>query len=233
MAWARRVAAELETFETGVAALSAERGSDLSIAASLTIAEFVLPRWLGELRVRLPEVRPHLMVVNSDAVLAAVRSGTAAVGFIETTFAPEGVDHRVIGHDRLAIVVAPDHPWARRAYPVPVEQLREAEYVLREPGSGTRSTFERALRMRPKVAIEASSTTAVLGAALSGAGPAVISALAVRHHVETGQLVEVASDLDLRRPLSAVWSRGQRLSGPAGELLRVAALHASTRTTLP
>lgn len=230
VAWARRVAAELESFETGIAALSAERGSDLDIAASLTIAEFVLPRWLGELRVRLPEVRPHLLVVNSDAVLGAVRSGAASVGFIETTYAPQDLEHRVIGHDRLVIVVAPHHPWARRAYPVPLEQLLAAEYVMREPGSGTRSTFERALRSIPRVAIEASSTTAVIGAALSGAGPTVISGLAVRHHVETGQLVEVASELDLRRPLSAVWGRGQRLAAPARELLSVAALHASTRT---
>lgn len=228
VSWARRVQNELRAFETGLQALSDRRGSDLDIAASLTIAEFILPTWLGELRQRLPDVRPHLRVVNSDAVLGAVSSGRATVGFIETTTKPQGVEQRRIGHDRLVIVVAPDHPWARRSYPVSTEQLREAHYVLREQGSGTRSTFESALKMVPHIAIEASSTTAVIGAATAGAGPAVISALAVRNQIESGQLVQVESDLDLRRPLLAVWNRGERLSGAAAELLRVAASSAAT-----
>ncbi len=227
--WARRVLAEADSFRAGIVALSAERNSDLDIAASLTIAEFVLPRWLGELRVRLPQVRPHLSVVNSEAVLDAVTSGAVTIGFIETTVLPRDLDHRVIGHDRLVIVVSPDHQWARRTYPVTLDHLRSAHYVIRESGSGTRATFERALAMIPKVAIEASSTTAVIGGALAGAGPAVISALAVRHHVESGQLVVVETELELSRPLSAVWNRGQRLSGAANELLRVAALNAVTR----
>lgn len=230
--WARRVLDEAESFQSGLAALSAQRNSDLDIAASLTIAEFVLPKWLGELRVRLPDVRPHLSVVNSEAVLEAVRNSSATIGFVETTAVPQEVEHRIIGHDRLVIVVAPEHPWARRSYPVTLEHLQAANYVVRESGSGTRATFESALRMVPQIAIEASSTTAVIGAALAGAGPAVISALAVRNQIESGQLVAVETELELRRPLSAVWNRGQRLSEPAVELLRVATLNAVTRKAL-
>lgn len=120
-------------------------------------------------------------------------------------------------------MVAPRHPWARYGGPVPLEALRAAEWVLREPGSGTRSTFESALACVPSIALETSSTTSLVGAALAGVGPAVVSARAVSAELEAGRLVEVGTGLDLLRPLTAVWAKDVRMSGPVAELLRIAA----------
>lgn len=220
--WARRVLAEADSMESGLRALTAERAGSLAVAASLTVAEFLLPRWMGRLHAEHPAVRPHLQVVNSEAVLEAVRGDRAALGFVESAEPPAGFECRVVGYDTVAVAVRPDHPWARRSYPVPLDQLLEEAYVLREPGSGTRSTFERALRRVPAVAMEASSTQTLLGAALAGAGPTVLSGLALRPHLERGDLVAVRTGLDLRRPLTAVWNRGQRLPAPARDLLAIA-----------
>ena len=45
---------------------------------------------------------------------------------------------QAVARDRLALVVGPTHPWAsRRSIKGP--DLLAAEWVLREPGSGTRS----------------------------------------------------------------------------------------------
>ncbi|MFS3129349.1 LysR family transcriptional regulator [Nocardioides sp. Bht2] len=220
--WARKVLREVEAMESGLRAMTAAQRGDLAVAASLTIAEFLLPRWMSGLKVAAPGVRPHLQVVNSEAVLELLASGAVALGFIEDAERPQGLSQAVIGYDSIVVVVEPSHPWARRSYPIPREQLLEESYVLREPGSGTRSTFERALRAVPEVALEASSTQTLVGAALAGVGPAVLSALAVKSYLERGELVAVRTELDLRRPLRAVWPRGQRLTGPARELLRIA-----------
>ena len=66
-AWARDLLHQLEVVHDGLEALSRSRSehvADLGVAASLTIAEFVLPRWIGELRAKMPEVHLRLDVVN-------------------------------------------------------------------------------------------------------------------------------------------------------------------------
>ncbi|GAB3907600.1 hypothetical protein GCM10029964_106040 [Kibdelosporangium lantanae] len=105
--------------------------------------------------------------------------------------------------------------------------LAETPLVVRESGSGTRETLERALRqakagpLRPLA--EFGSTTAVRSAVVNGAGPAVLSVLAVDSDLAEGRLVEVTVDgLDLRRQLRAVWPAGRRLIGSGAELLSVA-----------
>lgn len=222
VSWARHLLHEMGVMQAGLEALSLERRSGLSVAASLTVAEFLLPRWIGELRTQLPSLQPLLRVVNSAQVGDLVRAGDADLGFIETAVLPSGLSVVGLGADPLSIVTLPTHPWARRSTPLTIEALAGAEFVLREPGSGTRSTFERALKAQPKLALEAGSTSALVGAVLAGVGPAVVSARAVAMYLETGRLVEIPHELDLRRPISAVTDPRRRFNEHAVALIRVA-----------
>lgn len=220
--WARAVIHEVDIMRAGLASLTDERRSELTVGASLTIAEFLLPRWLGELKVRMPGVHPRLHVVNSDRVADMVREDLADVGFIETAARPIDLEHRVVGADKLIVIVPAGHPWARRQYPIDIDTLGRAQWVMREQGSGTRSTFEAALRSEPLVALESSSTATLVGAVAAGVGPGVVSARAVLTELETRRLVEVRTDLELSRPLTAIWRRGQRMPPAVGELLAIA-----------
>lgn len=224
-AWARDALQLIDTVRNSLTALSADRmqeGPQLSVAASLTVAEFVLPRWLGRLRAEVPDLHLRLQVHNSERVEGLVRSAESAIGFVESTAVAEDLARRVVGSDRLVLVVGAGHPWARRSTPLTRPQLIETEFVLREEGSGTRSTFERALAARPRVAMEATSTTAMVGAVLAGMGPAVVTPHAVGAALEAGQLVEVRHELDLARPLTAIWRRDRALDSPAARLLEIA-----------
>lgn len=222
VSWARLVLHEADLMRAALATLSHERHAELAVAASLTIAEFILPRWLGELRNHSTLVRPKLHVVNSERVADLVRARAVDLGFIESAGVPRDLAHRVVGSDQLAVVVEPGHPWARRSTPVPRSALLKEAWVLREVGSGTRSTFEGALRREPEVALEADSTTALLGAARAGVGPAVVSRRAVVSELETGRLIEVPHSLDLWRPLNAIWLQDRRHPAAAEALLRIA-----------
>jgi DNA-binding transcriptional LysR family regulator len=99
--------------------------------------------------------------------------------------------------------------------------------VHREPTSGTRAALEAALAAHLPLAtpvLELSSTSAVRSAVSAGAGPAVLSSLAVQDDLAAGRLVAVAVEgVDLRRSLRAVWPAGQRPTGPARDLLAIAA----------
>lgn len=80
---ARQGMHEVQVMQTDIEALSAERGSDLSVAARLTVAEFMLSRWIGEPRTRFPSLHPLLRVVNSEHVADLVRCGDADAGLIK------------------------------------------------------------------------------------------------------------------------------------------------------
>ena len=222
VAWARRVLHEVDLMRGSLEALTVERRAGLSVAASLTVAEFMLPRWMAELRVRIPTLQPQLRVVNSEQVSALVRAGHVDVGFIETAQVPSDLAVTTLGSDQLVVVATQDHAWARRSTPLSRSELLEADYVLREAGSGTRSTFEDALEARPRVAFEAGSTAALVGAVLAGLGPAVVSARAVTSYLETGVLVSIPHGLNLWRPISAVGLPRHRFAPQVDELVRLA-----------
>jgi DNA-binding transcriptional LysR family regulator len=222
VSWARSTLHSVDLMRSSMTAMSAHRRAGVAVAASLTVAEHLLPRWLGELHVRRPDVQPVLHVVNSETVESLVRAGGADLGFIESAQLPTGLARKVVGRDRLVVVVGAHHPWARRRTPLRAEELAAERWVLREPGSGTRSTFESALRREPQLALEATSTTALIGAALAGVGPAVVSARASTAELETGRLVVVPTELDLLRPLTGIWRGDERLSEAAADLLSIA-----------
>jgi DNA-binding transcriptional LysR family regulator len=76
--------------------------------------------------------------------------------------------------------------------------------------------------------LELSTSSAVRSAVAAGAGPAVLSDLAVRDDVASGRLVQIAvQGVDLTRNLRAVWPSAQHLSGPAQDLLRMAGSRAT------
>ncbi|MEV0811271.1 LysR family transcriptional regulator [Micromonospora sp. NPDC050200] len=224
VSWALRLLAAADEFHGSLTALRAARAAQLHVAASMTVAEALLPRWLHILRQRELDVRVGLTVTNSTEVARLLLvDGRIDLGFVEGPTIPDGLDHRIVGHDELIVVVAPHHPWSRRRRPLQAAELAGTRLVVREAGSGTRETLELALRgldpLPPHLAL--GSNAAVKGAAIAGTAPAVLSRHAVEADLTTGQLVAVpVADLSLHRILRAVWPRGRRLTGSATALLQ-------------
>jgi molybdate transport repressor ModE-like protein len=225
--WARDVLHAASVLEAGIGSLRADRDGRLRVAASLTVAEHLLPRWLVRLAADRPETAVSLDAMNSAEVARAVLAGHAELGFVEGPQVPSGLDAQVVARDRLVVVVPPGHPWGRRRRPLDAAELAATRLVQREPTSGTRTALEAALTpFGPMAAplLELSTTSAVRSAAAAGAGPAVLSDLAVGDDVAAGRLVQVAvRGADLTRLLRAVWPDGQRPAGPARDLLHIAA----------
>ncbi|OHV05952.1 LysR family transcriptional regulator [Mycobacterium talmoniae] len=226
--WADRLLDVAQQVDAGLASLRTESRKRIRVVASLTIAEQLMPRWLVGLQAAAqrgrgaPEV--ILTATNSEHAISAVRDLTADLGFIESPGVPTGLRSRVIGHDDLVVIVPPGHKWARRAKGVSAAELSQTPLVAREPGSGTRDSLTAALRSalgdaaeQARPILELSSAAAVRGAVLAGAGPAVMSRLAVADDLTVGRLraVEVP-ELNLRRDLRAIWVGGA--TPPAGAI---------------
>jgi molybdate transport repressor ModE-like protein len=234
--WASGLLADARELAVAIASLRTDRRAHLRVASSLTIAEHLLPAWLvafheQQARAGLSPTEVELAAINTDSVIAQVRAGQADVGFVEGPYQPRGLHARTVARDQLLIVVRPDHPWARRRTPVPIELLARTPLIRREAGSGSRQAFDDALAAvlpaglpRAVPALEVSTAAAVRAAVAAGAGPAAISSLAIADDLVLGRVrvVQVAG-LDLRRSLRAVWrGAAQPPDGPVRELLALA-----------
>ncbi len=228
-AWSADVLDAADRFEGAVQSLRGAGSIPVRVAASLTIAEHLMPRWLVRHRAEWPDDGAvELTAVNSAAVLAAVRAGTHTIGFVETPDLPTDLEHRQFATDELLVVVRPDHPWAARRRGLTASELAATPLVTRETGSGTRLALVRALEAAgvPSVAQPAAqlpTSAAVRATVTAGSGAAVLSRLAVAEALAAGSLVRVRTvDLTLTRPLSIVWSRATgHLPEPARHLLEI------------
>ena len=206
--------------------LSNQRSQELRIHASHTIAEYLLPNWLGILRQTNFTLIPELTVANSSRVIQSVKT-TGDLGFIESQETDDELETAVVGTDELWVVAGSNHPWAKRKRPITPEILASAPLVLRERGSGTRSVFETQMAKAGcgELLLEAEmgSTSAIKSTLVLRGSAGVLSRLAVKAETDDCSLVKIeVTGLDLSRTLHAVWSRHKGISSSERELVNIA-----------
>lgn len=221
--WAESVLTAAGTFATGVESLLREENAHLTIAASMTVAEHLVPAWIVLMHSRFPDVDTRMRLMNSSEVAQQVLDGRADLGFVEGPDIPAGLGVVVVATDELVVVAGADHPWARRGT-VTVDELAATPLVQREPGSGTRTTYENTVHPTVAPALELNSVTAIKSAVATADAPTVLSSLAVAADLRDGRLVRVdVENLAMPRQLRAVWNTEAPLRGPRRDFLDIAA----------
>jgi DNA-binding transcriptional LysR family regulator len=197
---ARAVLARAEAAELVLSELGDLKRGKLTVQASQTIASYWLPRHLVAFRRAYPRIDIRLTIGNTAQVAAAVREGAAEIGFVEGAIEDPLLILEQVARDHLVVVVGAGHSWSQIHHIRP-EALTDTEWVLREPGSGTRSEFEAALRtfgLPPtvlRIVLELPSNEAVRAAVEAGMGATAISASVAAPSLEAGLLHHVALDL--------------------------------------
>ncbi len=219
LAEARAVLARAARAEAVLAGLGDLSHGTLRVQASQTIASYWLPRHLVAFRRAYPGIEIALTIGNTADVAASVLAGAAELGFIEGDVIAPNLAHRQVARDRLVVVLGAQHP-ALGAAP----DLAALDWVLREPGSGTRAVFEAALPAlgiapaRLRVVMALPSNEAVRAAVEAGMGATAISASVAASGIEAGTL----SLLDVPLPdrgFHLVWHAERDLSR-AAQVLR-------------
>ncbi|HEY1761557.1 MAG TPA: LysR family transcriptional regulator [Acidimicrobiales bacterium] len=222
--WSEEILEAMRRLTLGTQALRLEGATRLRVAASMTVAEYLIPRWLNALRASDPSISVSLQMGNSQHVVEMMMRDEADIGFVEGQRAPRELSSRMVCSDDLVVVVSPSSAWARRNSPIRASELAATRLVLRESGSGTREVLEAAMLARNlevRALVELGSTTAIKIAVASGAGPSVLSRLAVETEVREGRLVVVPiEDLAIKRSIRVVWTKGRSLTASAKHLLR-------------
>jgi DNA-binding transcriptional LysR family regulator len=226
--WASGVVEAAERFATGVAALRGGAGPS-AVAASLTVAEYLLPGWLLAMQASgTHDGELSVTAANSRRVLELVADGTHPLGFIESPQPTGDLTTVTVARDELVLVVGRSHAWAGRAS-VSLAALAGTPLVTREPGSGTRQSVEQAMSAEGHTPapplLELPTTAAIRTVVASGAAPAVLSILAVRDDIAAGRLVRVrVRDHRFIRELRAVHA-GDGTLGPRLRSLLDIAVH--------
>jgi DNA-binding transcriptional LysR family regulator len=179
-----------------------KRGA-IAVAASQTVASYWLPVRLARFAESHPGIALNLTVANTQQVAESVVEGVADLGFVEGPVDHAVLRRKAVGSDRVSLYAAPSHPLAAAAA-VTADDLRAALWVLREPGSGTRSELERALMQvgvdmaAIRVLLELPSNEAVLAAVEKGGMVTAVSALAAQPLVTAGRLRPLAFESRVR-----------------------------------
>lgn len=174
----------------------------LRVGATLTIGNYVTVPLMARFMREHPGARVTLEVANTAEVARKVVNFEIDVGLIEGELHAPELDVVPWRADELVVFCAPSHPFARRRA-LDDDDLRAAEWIVREPGSGTRQTFEHAMHgILPelRIVLELQHTEAIKSAVSAGLGVGCISRLALEQELRHGSLVPCRVPArDLRR----------------------------------
>jgi DNA-binding transcriptional LysR family regulator len=210
--YAERILAMSGEMETRVKELTGRLSGPLLIGASTTIAEFLLPRVLGEFKAAHPEVEPRLTVANSETIEGRVAEHTLDLGLIEAPSHLAALQTEACCEDELQVVVAPTHALAKLKSVTPKQLVGQA-YISRELGSGTREFTDIYLRKagidpaQLKVVMELGSPEAIKGVVSTGLGFAILSRVSVEKDQRLGELAALTLQPRLMRSLSLVYPK--------------------------
>jgi DNA-binding transcriptional LysR family regulator len=189
--------------EQEIAAIHGVHAGNLTLGASTTIAQYVLPGLLSGFRRLHPRVHPRLVSGNTEKIVAAVEKHTVALGLIEGPAQNRHVKTEPFLRDELVPIVAISHPWAARGK-VACAELGAAPLLMRERGSGTRRIVEMALehhgfrRSALKIAMELDSTETIKSAVEAGLGIGFVSRCALSKDLRLGRSFKVVEVEGLR-----------------------------------
>jgi DNA-binding transcriptional LysR family regulator len=213
MPYAHRVLAEVDDAKGAVRELSHTVTGRLTIAASTTPGQYILPRLLGGFLREYPEVGVTLRVSDTAEVVEHVIAGDADLGMTGAEVPGTKATFEQHGSDDLVLICPPDHPFATRRT-VRMASVAEEPFIAREQGSGTRMVAEDALRRAEidpgemRVVMELGTNEAIVSAVEGGMGLGIVSAWVADKALKLGTVARVPNpDFPVVRPLFLVVPR--------------------------
>lgn len=210
--------------------LTGDKAGLITLGASTTIAEYMLPELLGDFRRNFPDVQITLRVANTDAIVALVADNTIDLGVVEGEVDNQLLRVERCQEDELQVIMPPGHPLSNSTAVEPMA-LSSYPFIHREDGSGTRSVVERYLSAqgvdehalnRP---FELGSTEAIKGAVQAGMGITIVSRATFSRELALGLLEARPLSPRLERTLYFVRQRQKFRTHLMDELFQFAKRH--------
>jgi len=189
----------------------------LTLGASTTPGEFVLPLAVGQFRLAYSGIQVQIIISNTRAIVQRILSRELDLGMVGNRPHEHTDELAIIDYttDEIVLVAAPTHPLAK-LHPVTLHQVIEQGLIAREQGSATRNAAEEhvvSLGLLPHIVMELGSNQAVKQAAAAGGGIGIISRLGVAAELKAGMLIILdVEDWNCQRPLTLIYLKDRYLS---------------------
>jgi len=187
----------------------------LTIGASTTLAQYVLPSLLAAFRTKYPEVQLQLISGNTEYIEQGLLSGVMDIGFIEGQSRNKQLKYIPFRKDEIVLVGRTEHPFAKNKV-LKTSALQTASFIMREHGSGTLEVIAGALKkagikwQELKVEMQLDSTEAIKSYLLHSDCLSFISRYAVQHELAQDEFrVLPISGLKIERPFSIIHLQGK------------------------
>jgi LysR family transcriptional regulator, low CO2-responsive transcriptional regulator len=187
---AREALAALQAGEEELGALAGLEAGTIHIGASTTPGVYLLPDTLGCFGRDHPHVDVEVEIAATDEMIARVLAGQVQLALVGETEVDERIELTPFLTDEIVGVARPGL-LAIKGGRIKPAALADQTLLVREAGSSTRQTAERALgglSVRPRRVWELDSSEAIKRAAREGLGIAFLSRYAVAEEIERGEL---------------------------------------------
>jgi DNA-binding transcriptional LysR family regulator len=213
MPHARRVLEEIERAHTEIEQLGNQLTGRLTLAASTTPGQYVLPRLLGAFLHANPEVAAGIVIADTARVVELVEAGEAQLGMVGARVRGARATFEEAGEDELVLIAPPDSPLIDRDVLL-LQDLFEEPFVMRESGSGTRLVTESTLRAEGvdpgdlRVVTELGTSEAIVRAIEGGLGLGIVSRWVADKALKLKTVAELmVGGFPVKRPLYLVLPR--------------------------
>jgi DNA-binding transcriptional LysR family regulator len=162
----------------------------LTIGASYTYGEYVLPHVVARMRENYPSITPTITIHNSTVIAEQVANRQLDVGIVEGEYVDEKMCIEPFADDRMFLIVSPHHHLAGKSE-LSIADLAGETWIVREEGSGTREAAEkmfRQLQITPARRMEFGSTQVIKESVEAGLGISLLSYWAIRKERKLGTL---------------------------------------------
>ncbi len=191
--YAKEILALYSAAEKNIGELTGLVKGSISVGASTTIANHLLPTVIADFRKTHPKIKIHLAVGNTKRIVEFLNSGNIDIGLVEGDVARQKLVVEKLISDELVVIVPPLHPWAKKKE-VSIYDVTKEPFILREEGSGTRQIIEKYLNKHGisthdmKTSMMLGSTEAIKEAVECGIGISIMSRWAARKESKYGSL---------------------------------------------
>ncbi|MFA6542068.1 MAG: selenium metabolism-associated LysR family transcriptional regulator [Bacteroidota bacterium] len=205
-----------------------EKAGELTVGASTTIAQYILPPILAGFKKKYPKITLSLLSGNSEQIAEALMKGEIELGLVEGKIKNRGIKYEIFINDELALA-SRAHNKNETGEMFDAEQLKNIPLVLRERGSGTLEVFEYALRNKKiklsdlNIEIYLGSTEAIKYYLENSNSFGVLSIRAIQKELERGVLtIKKVKGLKVTRTFDFISLQGSTLSGIASSFKKYA-----------
>lgn len=217
--------------------LGLEKGR-LEAGGSNVPGQYILPGLISKFKAGREGIHVTVRIGDTLSVSRMVASGKIEIGIVGALVPNRELDFISCFSDELVLALPPDHPLADKDS-VKLDDISGAPFIIREKGSGTRSTMEKALGKHGappvssfNIVAELGSAEAIRQAVKAGAGCAIISRRVIHDDLVHGTIASpVINGIDLTRQFYLVTPKRSMLS-PLAESFKNFLLSMDERGTI-